>query len=206
MPCAPPTPPQIPQDNRLTSILDSIIARVVERKIQERHAGCELSCPGPPNPPGTPGTLSSHCILAPGGLLWLQDPGHATNYRLFQEHWRQGQVSPFGDGDARTPPPRLLPPILTPESPPPQPVLVSGLEKRLDGRLWGPESFRPPGGEQEVEAVNLRAQPRRVRMGSGRFWDGFAASPSKQPGATGGLASRGRGQRGQKGNPDPPVG
>ncbi|XP_068518597.1 lysine-specific demethylase hairless [Anas acuta] len=144
-----PVAPPLPSDNRLTSILDSIIARVVERKIQERHAGCELSCPGPPNPPGTPGTPSSHCILAPGGLLWLQDPGHATNYRLFQEHWRQGQ-----------------------------PVLVSGLEKRLDGRLWGPESFRPPGGEQEVEAVNLRAQPRRVRMGSGRFWDGFAASPT----------------------------
>ncbi|XP_066839545.1 lysine-specific demethylase hairless isoform X3 [Anser cygnoides] len=142
-----PVAPPLPSDNRLTSILDSIIARVVERKIQERHAGCELSCPGPPGPPGTPGTPVSHCILAPGGLLWLQDPGHATNYRLFQEHWRQGQ-----------------------------PVLVSGLEKRLDGRLWGPESFRPPGGEQEVEAVNLRAQQRRVRMGSGRFWDGFAAS------------------------------
>lgn len=148
MPCAPPTPPQIPQDNRLTSILDSIIARVVERKIQERHAGCELSCPGPPNPPGTPGTLSSHCILASGGLLWLQDPGHATNYRLFQEHWRQGQVSPFGDGDARTPPPRLLPPILTPESPPHSPSWFQGWRRGWTGGCGGPNPSAPPEGSR----------------------------------------------------------
>lgn len=85
--------PPLPQDNHLTSILDSIIARVVERKIQERQAGAELSPPGPP---------ASHCILAPSGLLWLHDPGHASNYKLFQEHWRQGQVSPPPvPGDAR---------------------------------------------------------------------------------------------------------
>ncbi|KAJ7428290.1 HR, lysine demethylase and nuclear receptor corepressor [Willisornis vidua] len=146
-----PVVPTLPSDNRLTSILDSIIARVVERKIQERQAGGELSPLSPPEPP------TSHCILAPSGLLWLHDPGHASNYKLFQEHWRQGQ-----------------------------PVLVSGLQKRLEGRLWGPESFRPPRGEQEVEVVNLRAPASRVRMSSREFWDGFAAgsaSPEREQGA-----------------------
>ncbi|KAM6191177.1 lysine-specific demethylase hairless [Sarcoramphus papa] len=142
-----PVSPALPSDNRLTSILDSIIARVVERKIQERQAGDELSPPSPAGPPGPPGPPASHCILAPSGLLWLHDPSHASNYKLFQEHWRRGQ-----------------------------PVLVSGLQKRLEGRLWGPESFRPAGGEQAVEAVNLRAPPSRVRMSSQEFWDGFAAS------------------------------
>ncbi|KAM6036161.1 LOW QUALITY PROTEIN: lysine-specific demethylase hairless [Theristicus caerulescens] len=136
-----PVSPALPSDNRLTSILDSIIARVVERKIQERQAGAELTPPGPPGPP------TSHCILAPSGLLWLHDPSHTSNYKLFQEHWRQGQ-----------------------------PVLVSGLQKRLEGRLWGPESFCPAGGEQAVEVVNLRAPASRVRMSRQEFWDGFAAS------------------------------
>lgn len=81
------------QDNRLTSILDSIIARVVERKIQERQEGRELTPPSPPAAPGPPGPPASHCILAPSGLLWLHDPGHASGYKLFQEHWQQGQVS-----------------------------------------------------------------------------------------------------------------
>ncbi|XP_027765882.1 lysine-specific demethylase hairless-like, partial [Empidonax traillii] len=146
-----PVVPTLPSDNRLTSILDSIIARVVERKIQERQAGGgELSPPSPSEPP------ASHCVLEPSGLLWLHDPGHASNYKLFQEHWRQGQ-----------------------------PVLVSGLQKRLEGRLWGPESFRPARGEQEVEAVNLRAPASRVRLSSWQFWDGFAtsaASPEREHG------------------------
>ncbi|CAM9765933.1 unnamed protein product [Bubo scandiacus] len=143
-----PVSPALPSDNRLTSILDSIIARVVERKIQERQAGGELSPPSPLDPPQPPpAPPASHCILAPSGLLWLHDPDHASNYKLFQEHWRRGQ-----------------------------PVLVSGLQKRLEGRLWGPESFCPAGGERAVEAVNLRAPSGRVRMSSREFWDGFAAS------------------------------
>ncbi|XP_039943542.1 lysine-specific demethylase hairless [Hirundo rustica] len=149
-----PVAPALPSDNRLTSILDSIIAHVVERKIQERQAGGELS------PPGSPDPAASHCILAPSGLLWLHDPGHASNYKLFQEHWRQGQ-----------------------------PVLVSGLQKRLEERLWAPESFQPSGEEEEVEAVNLRAPRSRVRMSSREFWDGFAAStaPPQQERGSGDL-------------------
>ncbi|XP_014813876.1 PREDICTED: lysine-specific demethylase hairless [Calidris pugnax] len=81
------------------------------------------------------------------GLLWLHDPGHPTNYKLFQEHWRRGQ-----------------------------PVFVSGLQKRLEGRLWGPESFLSAWGERAVEVENLRAPGSHLRMSSREFWEGFAAN------------------------------
>uniref|UniRef100_A0A8C4YCH9 Lysine-specific demethylase n=1 Tax=Gopherus evgoodei TaxID=1825980 RepID=A0A8C4YCH9_9SAUR len=113
----------LPSDNRITNILDSIIAQVVERKIQEKHSECELQSPSPHEP------QVSHCILAPGGLLWLHDPNHSCNYKLFQEHWRQSQ-----------------------------PVLVSGLQKTLKRNLWEPESFCHKQWGQEVQAVNLRSQ------------------------------------------------
>ncbi|CAM4714841.1 unnamed protein product [Caretta caretta] len=136
-----PVSPALPSDNRITNILDSIIAQVVERKIQEKHSECELRSPSPPEP------QVSHCILAPGGLLWLHDPNHSCNYKLFQEHWRQGQ-----------------------------PVLVSGLQKTLKRNLWEPESFCHEQREQEVQAVNLRSQPGWTRISSKDFWDGFASS------------------------------
>uniref|UniRef100_A0A8C8S633 Lysine-specific demethylase n=1 Tax=Pelusios castaneus TaxID=367368 RepID=A0A8C8S633_9SAUR len=140
-----PVSPALTSDNRITNILDRIIAQVVERKIQERHAECELRSPSPPEP------QVSHCLLAPGGLLWLHDPNHSRNYKLFQEHWRQGQ-----------------------------PVLVSGLQKTLKRNLWEPELFRYEQREQEVQAVNLRSQPGQTRISSKDFWDGFASSASKR--------------------------
>uniref|UniRef100_A0A8C4YCE4 Lysine-specific demethylase n=1 Tax=Gopherus evgoodei TaxID=1825980 RepID=A0A8C4YCE4_9SAUR len=130
----------LPSDNRITNILDSIIAQVVERKIQEKHSECELQSPSPHEP------QVSHCILAPGGLLWLHDPNHSCNYKLFQEHWRQSQ-----------------------------PVLVSGLQKTLKRNLWEPESFCHKQWGQEVQAVNLRSQPGWTRISSKDFWNGFAS-------------------------------
>ncbi|XP_057268618.1 lysine-specific demethylase hairless isoform X1 [Pezoporus wallicus] len=142
-----PVSPALPSDNHLTSILDSIIARVVERKIQQQQAGGEMSPPSASEPPSPPSPPVSHCILAPSGLLWLQDPGHAAKYELFQEHWRQGE-----------------------------PVLVSGLQKWLEERLWGPESFSSCGMEQMLEVVNLRAPATRLLVSSQEFWGGFTAS------------------------------
>ncbi|XP_063031203.1 lysine-specific demethylase hairless [Melospiza melodia melodia] len=156
-----PVAPALPSDTRLTSLLDSIIARVVERKLQERRAGPELSPPGPPEPPGP------HSVLGPGGLLWLHRPGPGGAYGTFQEHWRHGR-----------------------------PVLVSGLQKRLQPRLWAPESFQPAGqeeDEEEVKAVNLRAPRSRVRMSRRRFWDGFAASTAEREQGGGDLLKLERG-------------
>ncbi|XP_034617798.1 lysine-specific demethylase hairless isoform X3 [Trachemys scripta elegans] len=153
-----PVSPALPSDNRITNILDSIIAQVVERKIQEKHSECERRSPSPPEP------QVSHCILAPGGLLWLHDPNHSCNYKLFQEHWRQGQ--------ACSSPVTSASPVL----PPPQPVLVSGLQKTLKRNLWEPESFCHEQRGQEVQAVNLRSQTGWTRVSSKDFWDGFASS------------------------------
>ncbi|XP_039383495.1 lysine-specific demethylase hairless isoform X5 [Mauremys reevesii] len=153
-----PVSPALPSDNRITNILDSIIAQVVERKIQEKHSECELRSPSPPE------LQVSHCILAPGGLLWLHDPNHSCNYRLFQEHWRQGE--------ARS----SLVTSASPVLPPPQPVLVSGLQKTLKRNLWEPGSFCHEQHGQEVQAVNLRSQPGWTRISSKDFWDGFASS------------------------------
>lgn len=170
-----------PQDNHLTSILDSIIARVVERKIQQQQAGGEMSPPSASDPRSPRGPPVSHCILAPSGLLWLQDSGHAARYELFQEHWRQGEVSPLLPRDVgghhESPQPHPGPP--EPPLLPRQPVLVSGLQKRLEERLWGPESFRSCGMEQVLEVVNLRAPEPRIRVSSREFWDGFTASAGK---------------------------
>ncbi|XP_074837819.1 lysine-specific demethylase hairless isoform X2 [Carettochelys insculpta] len=136
-----PVSPALPSGNRVTNILDSIIAQVVERKIQEKQVEQEQRSPSPPE------LQVSHSILAPAGLLWLHDPNHSRNYKLFLEHWRQGQ-----------------------------PVLVSGLQKTLKGNLWEPELFRHEQQGREVQAVNLRRQAGWTRLSSKDFWDGFASS------------------------------
>lgn len=77
----------MPTDDRISSILDNIIAQVVERKIQERQQvdAREVRSPSPPE-------LSLQYPLPPqGGILWLQDPADTNNYRRFQEHWRHCQ-------------------------------------------------------------------------------------------------------------------
>ncbi|XP_032304747.1 lysine-specific demethylase hairless-like [Coturnix japonica] len=83
-----PVAPDPHSDSRVPAILERIIARVVERKIQERDGGTAGPCAPPP---GTPPT---HQLLAPGGQLWLHDPPHANSYGLFRQHWRQGQLDP----------------------------------------------------------------------------------------------------------------
>ncbi|XP_075767237.1 lysine-specific demethylase hairless [Pelodiscus sinensis] len=135
-------------DDRLTNILDSIIAQVVERKIQAEQ---ELRSPGPPELP------VCHSLLAPGGLLWLHDPAHSRNYTLFPQHWAQGQ-----------------------------PVLVSGLQKTLQGSLWEPESFCREQQGREVQAVTLRSQPGQTRISSQDFWDGFASGAQRLETESGG--------------------
>lgn len=89
----PPVPPFL-QDDRITNILDSIIAQVVERKIQEKALG-----PGLRGGPGLRKGLGLSLspvrprLPLPGALLWLQEPRPQRCFHLFQEHWRQGQVS-----------------------------------------------------------------------------------------------------------------
>nr|XP_004460290.1 lysine-specific demethylase hairless isoform X2 [Dasypus novemcinctus] len=77
-----PVTPALPSDDRVTNVLDSIIAQVVERKIQEQALGPGLRA-GP--------ALRRGLGRPPGALLWLQEPRPHGRFRLFQEHWRLGQ-------------------------------------------------------------------------------------------------------------------
>lgn len=82
-----------PQDDRITNILDSIIAQVVERKIQEKALGPGLRAgPALRKGLGLPLSPVRPRLPPPGALLWLQEPRPRRGFHLFQEHWRQGQV------------------------------------------------------------------------------------------------------------------
>lgn len=89
-----PSIPASPQDDRITNILDSIIAQVVERKIQEKALGPGLRAgPGLRKGLSLPLSPVRTRLSPPGALLWLQEPRPKHGFHLFQEHWRQGQVS-----------------------------------------------------------------------------------------------------------------
>ncbi|XP_029459694.1 lysine-specific demethylase hairless isoform X2 [Rhinatrema bivittatum] len=81
-----PVSPSLHMDERISSILDNIIAQVVERKIQEKQWEEEgMRTPSPPE------SVSSYPPSPQGGVLWLHDPSLNSNYRRFQEHWRRSQ-------------------------------------------------------------------------------------------------------------------
>ncbi|XP_069070072.1 lysine-specific demethylase hairless [Pleurodeles waltl] len=137
----------LPTDDRISSILDNIIAQVVERKIQERQQvdTQEVRSSSPPE------SSLQYPVPHQGGILWLQDPGD-TNYRRFQEHWRQCQ----------------------------QPVLISGLNKNMKRILWGLEhlsgELRPLLPDTSPAS---RTPPPPDSVDSKEFWEGFIASAER---------------------------
>ncbi|XP_006864467.1 PREDICTED: protein hairless isoform X2 [Chrysochloris asiatica] len=139
-----PVTPALPSDDRITNILDSIIAQVVERKIQEKALGPGLRAgPGLRKGLGLPLSPVRPRLPPPGALLWLQEPRPRSGFHLFQEHWRQGQ-----------------------------PVLVSGIQKTLRGNLWGMEALGALGGQ--VQALMPLRSPQPTSLGSTTFWEGFS--------------------------------
>ncbi|XP_012663153.1 lysine-specific demethylase hairless isoform X2 [Otolemur garnettii] len=139
-----PVTPALPSDDRITNILDSIIAQVVERKIQEKALGPGLRAgPGLRRGLGLPLPPVRPRLPSPGALLWLQEPRPRQGFYLFQEHWRQGQ-----------------------------PVLVSGIQRALRGSLWGAEALGALGGQ--VQALTPLGPPKPTSLGSKTFWEGFS--------------------------------
>nr|XP_036880580.1 lysine-specific demethylase hairless isoform X1 [Manis javanica] len=139
-----PVTPALPSDDRITNILDSIIAQVVERKIQEKALGPGLRAgPGLRKGLGLPLSQVQPRLPHPGALLWLQEPRPQRGFRLFQEHWRQGQ-----------------------------PVLVSGIQRTLRGNLWGTEALGALGGQ--VQALAPLGPPQPTTLSSMTFWEGFS--------------------------------
>uniref|UniRef100_A0A8C2XDS2 Lysine-specific demethylase n=1 Tax=Cyclopterus lumpus TaxID=8103 RepID=A0A8C2XDS2_CYCLU len=87
---------------------------------------------------------TSHSWLCDGRLLCLQDPSNSNNWKIFRECWKQGQ-----------------------------PVLVSGIHKRLKGDLWRPDAFSREFGDQDVDLVNCRNCAIISDVKVRDFWDGF---------------------------------
>uniref|UniRef100_A0A8D3D204 Lysine-specific demethylase n=1 Tax=Scophthalmus maximus TaxID=52904 RepID=A0A8D3D204_SCOMX len=137
----------------LPNFLDHIIASVVEtKKAEGRRTGTseggELSAFGG-RKDGVMGLSvlephTSHSWLCDGRLLCLQDPSNSNNWKIFRECWKQGQ-----------------------------PVLVSGIHKRLKANLWRPEAFSEEFGDQDVDLVNCRNCAIISDVKVRDFWDGF---------------------------------
>ncbi|XP_058504984.1 lysine-specific demethylase 3B isoform X1 [Solea solea] len=137
----------------LPNFLDHIIASVVEtKKAEGRRTGAteggELSVLGG-RKDGVMGLSvlephTSHSWLCDGRLLCLQDPRNSNNWKIFRECWKQGQ-----------------------------PVLVSGIHRRLKQDLWRPEAFSKEFGDQDVDLVNCRNCAIISDVKVREFWDGF---------------------------------
>uniref|UniRef100_A0A673HM08 Probable JmjC domain-containing histone demethylation protein 2C n=1 Tax=Sinocyclocheilus rhinocerous TaxID=307959 RepID=A0A673HM08_9TELE len=138
----------------MPNILDDIIASVVENKIPAGR-GTKLILKHEPleepkaerkkaveEPPKLYADIP-HCWLYERRLLWLKDHRNSNNWKLFRECWRQGQ-----------------------------PVLVSGVHKKLNASLWKAESFNQEFADHQGDLLNCKDG---VMSNSGvkEFWDGF---------------------------------
>ncbi|XP_052466860.1 probable JmjC domain-containing histone demethylation protein 2C isoform X2 [Carassius gibelio] len=149
------TASQIVKSGRsMPNILDDIIASVVENKIPAGR-GTKLNLKHEPleepkaerkkaveEPPKLYADIP-HCWLYECRLLWLKDHNNSNNWKLFRECWRQGQ-----------------------------PVLVSGVHKKLNASLWKAESFNQEFADHQGDLLNCKDG---VMSNSGvkEFWDGF---------------------------------
>ncbi|XP_051897123.1 probable JmjC domain-containing histone demethylation protein 2C isoform X2 [Pristis pectinata] len=140
----------------MPSILDDIIASVVEKKIPitktprqstEDQPG-KMSQDKESDPVPIQNQEQSSAIhyswLAKGTYPWIQDPTNKNNWKFFQEYWIKGL-----------------------------PVLVSGVLTATDSNSWGPECLRQDLGEQSVSLVNCRDHSVLTRARSKEFWEGF---------------------------------
>nr|XP_044636494.1 lysine-specific demethylase 3B isoform X4 [Equus asinus] len=135
----------------LPNFLDHIIASVVENKKTSDAAkrACNLTDTQKEVKEMVMGLNvldphTSHSWLCDGRLLCLHDPSNKNNWKIFRECWKQGQ-----------------------------PVLVSGVHKKLRSELWKPEAFSQEFGDQDVDLVNCRNCAIISDVKVRDFWDGF---------------------------------
>uniref|UniRef100_A0A672K7K1 Lysine-specific demethylase n=1 Tax=Sinocyclocheilus grahami TaxID=75366 RepID=A0A672K7K1_SINGR len=149
----------------LPNFLDHIIASVVEtKKAEGRRASGSAEGGESGTAPRREGLMglsvldphTSHSWLCDGRLLCLQDPSNTNNWKIFRECWKQGQ-----------------------------PVLVSGIHKKLKGNLWKPESFSKEFGDQDVDLVNCRNCAIISDVKVRNFWDGFQVISKRLKGGDG---------------------
>ncbi|XP_036060435.1 lysine-specific demethylase 3B isoform X2 [Onychomys torridus] len=135
----------------LPNFLDHIIASVVENKKSSDSSkrSCNLTDAQKEVKEMVMGLnvldpQTSHSWLCDGRLLCLHDPSNKNNWKIFRECWKQGQ-----------------------------PVLVSGVHKKLKSELWKPEAFSQEFGDQDVDLVNCRNCAIISDVKVRDFWDGF---------------------------------
>ncbi|KAM4675517.1 lysine-specific demethylase 3B isoform 2-T2 [Discoglossus pictus] len=135
----------------LPNFLDHIIASVVENKktsdaAKRANSSSETLKEGKEMVMGLNvlDPHTSHSWLCDGRLLCLHDPSNKNNWKIFRECWKQGQ-----------------------------PVLVSGVQKKLKSELWKPEAFSLEFGDQDVDLVNCRNCAIISDVKVRDFWDGF---------------------------------
>ncbi|KAM5214159.1 lysine-specific demethylase 3B isoform 2-T2 [Hipposideros larvatus] len=135
----------------LPNFLDHIIASVVENKktSDATKRSCNLTDTQKEVKEMVMGLNvldphTSHSWLCDGRLLCLHDPSNKNNWKIFRECWKQGQ-----------------------------PVLVSGVHKKLKSELWKPEAFSQEFGDQDVDLVNCRNCAIISDVKVRDFWDGF---------------------------------
>ncbi|XP_054832812.1 lysine-specific demethylase 3B isoform X1 [Eublepharis macularius] len=135
----------------LPNFLDHIIASVVENKKMSDAAKRASNLPDTQKEVkemvmglNVLDPHTSHSWLCDGRLLCLHDPSNKNNWKIFRECWKQGQ-----------------------------PVLVSGVHKKLKPELWKPEAFSQEFGDQDVDLVNCRNCAIISDVKVRDFWDGF---------------------------------
>ncbi|MCJ8736921.1 hypothetical protein PDJAM_G00017850 [Pangasius djambal] len=150
---------QTAQKARMPSLLDDIIASVVENKIPtskmtklrlnqdlltEEEEELVLEEVKPIRIPlADPHNSVPHDWIGSHRLLWLKDHHHLGNQRLFKENWTQEQ-----------------------------PVLVSGVHKCLNASLWKPEHFSREFSALHSDFYNCR-DGSIINTCVKEFWDGF---------------------------------
>ncbi|XP_028390923.1 uncharacterized protein LOC114515808 isoform X2 [Dendronephthya gigantea] len=85
-----------------------------------------------------------HSWICRRPMLRLHDPHHEGNLLAFQSRWEKGE-----------------------------PVLVSGVDKRMTSHLWTPEGFENEFGSEKADVVNCKTGGTLEKMEIGTFWRGF---------------------------------
>ncbi|XP_038599454.1 probable JmjC domain-containing histone demethylation protein 2C isoform X1 [Tachyglossus aculeatus] len=150
----------------MPNILDDIIASVVENKIPPNRASKTSVKSETKEEEPTEGKKCSldcsklyseipHSWICEKHILWLKDHKNSSNWKLFKEYWKQGQ-----------------------------PVVVSGVHKKMNISLWKAESIGVDFGDHQADLLNCKDSiiwNTNVK----EFWDGFEEISKRQKVKTG---------------------
>ncbi|XP_033004820.1 probable JmjC domain-containing histone demethylation protein 2C isoform X2 [Lacerta agilis] len=145
----------------MPNILEDIIASVVENKIPpNRTPKINVKSEVKDQPKDERKFITDDCStlfsdvphswLCDKHILWLSDHKNSNNWKLFKDCWKQGK-----------------------------PVLVSGMQKKLNASLWKAEFICSDFGDLKADLLNCKDSI--TSSGSVKeFWDGFEEVSKRQ--------------------------